>query len=61
MLETKLVFGLGDDADPNRRGAPQRWIVQAVEDPLRRLGTYPASLIVDGSRPSPGASAHRRR
>jgi aryl-alcohol dehydrogenase-like predicted oxidoreductase len=28
---------MGDD--PNRRGSSRRWIVQAVEDSLRRLGT----------------------
>jgi aryl-alcohol dehydrogenase-like predicted oxidoreductase len=39
VLATKLVFPLGDDADPNRRGASRRWIVQAVEDSLRRLDT----------------------
>jgi aryl-alcohol dehydrogenase-like predicted oxidoreductase len=39
VLATKLVFPLGDDADPNRRGASRRWIVQAVEDSLRRLET----------------------
>jgi aryl-alcohol dehydrogenase-like predicted oxidoreductase len=39
VLATKLVFPLGEDADPNRRGASRRWIVQAVEDSLRRLRT----------------------
>ena len=39
VLATKLVFPLGEDADPNRRGASRRWIVQAVEDSLRRLET----------------------
>src|SRR5690606_38041692 len=39
VLATKLVFPLGDDEDPNRRGASRRWIVQAVEDSLRRLQT----------------------
>jgi len=39
VLATKLVFPLGDDPDPNRRGASRRWIVQAVEDSLRRLQT----------------------
>ncbi len=39
VLATKLVFPLGEDADPNRRGASRRWIMQAVEDSLRRLET----------------------
>jgi aryl-alcohol dehydrogenase-like predicted oxidoreductase len=39
VLATKLVFPLGDDDDPNRRGASRRWIMQAVEDSLRRLQT----------------------
>ena len=25
--------------DPNQRGSSRRWIIQAVEDSLRRLGT----------------------
>ena len=39
ILATKLVFPLGDDEDPNHRGASRRWIVRAVEDSLRRLQT----------------------
>lgn len=39
VLATKLVFPVGDDADPNHRGASRRWIVEAVEHSLRRLGT----------------------
>ncbi|MBX5442102.1 MAG: aldo/keto reductase [Solirubrobacteraceae bacterium] len=39
VLATKLVFPVGDDPDPNRRGASRRWIAQAVEDSLRRLQT----------------------
>jgi aryl-alcohol dehydrogenase-like predicted oxidoreductase len=39
VLATKLVFPLGEDPDPNRRGGSRRWIVQAVEDSLRRLQT----------------------
>jgi aryl-alcohol dehydrogenase-like predicted oxidoreductase len=39
VLATKLVFPLGDDPDPNRRGGSRRWVVQAVEDSLRRLQT----------------------
>src|ERR1700722_17650461 len=38
VLATK--FGLPmDPDDPNQRGASRRWIMRAVEDSLRRLGT----------------------
>jgi aryl-alcohol dehydrogenase-like predicted oxidoreductase len=37
VLATK--FGLPMGEDPNRRGGSARWIHQAVEDSLRRLGT----------------------
>jgi aryl-alcohol dehydrogenase-like predicted oxidoreductase len=37
VLATKFFNKMGDD--PNRRGGSRRWIVQAVEDSLRRLGT----------------------
>jgi aryl-alcohol dehydrogenase-like predicted oxidoreductase len=37
VLATKFFMPMGDDA--NRRGSSRRWIVQAVEDALRRLGT----------------------
>ena len=37
MLATKFFMPMGDD--PNRRGGSRRWIVRAVEDSLRRLGT----------------------
>jgi aryl-alcohol dehydrogenase-like predicted oxidoreductase len=37
VLATK--FGLPMGTDPNRRGASRRWIVQSVENSLRRLGT----------------------
>jgi aryl-alcohol dehydrogenase-like predicted oxidoreductase len=32
-------FGLPMGADPNQRGASRRWIIQSVENSLRRLGT----------------------
>jgi aryl-alcohol dehydrogenase-like predicted oxidoreductase len=32
-------FGMPMGADPNQRGASRRWIVQSVENSLRRLGT----------------------
>ena len=37
VLATKFHGPMGDD--PNRRGNSRRWIVQAVEDSLQRLGT----------------------
>ena len=37
VLATKFFMPMGDD--PNRRGGSRRWIVQAVEASLRRLGT----------------------
>jgi aryl-alcohol dehydrogenase-like predicted oxidoreductase len=37
VLATKFYNPMGED--PNRRGASRRWIMRAVEDSLRRLGT----------------------
>jgi aryl-alcohol dehydrogenase-like predicted oxidoreductase len=37
VLATKFYNGMGDA--PNRRGASRRWVVQACEESLRRLGT----------------------
>ncbi|MFD0687216.1 aldo/keto reductase [Actinomadura fibrosa] len=37
VLATKFFNPMGEDR--NRRGGSRRWIVQAVEDSLRRLGT----------------------
>ena len=37
VLATKFFMPMGED--PNRRGGSRRWIAQAVEDSLRRLGT----------------------
>jgi aryl-alcohol dehydrogenase-like predicted oxidoreductase len=37
ILATKFHGAMGDD--PNRQGSSRRWIVRAVEDSLRRLGT----------------------
>src|SRR3954470_11861090 len=37
VLATKFSFPWG--SDPDRRGGSRRWIVRAVEDSLRRLGT----------------------
>lgn len=37
VLATKFFMPMGED--PNRRGGSRRWVVRAVEDSLRRLGT----------------------
>lgn len=37
VLATKFALPMGED--PNRSGGSRRWIVTAVEDSLRRLGT----------------------
>jgi aryl-alcohol dehydrogenase (NADP+) len=37
IVATKFFAGMGDD--PNMRGGSRRWIIRAVEDSLRRLGT----------------------
>jgi aryl-alcohol dehydrogenase (NADP+) len=39
VLCTKFHNPVGDHDDPNRRGNSRRWIMTAVEDSLRRLGT----------------------
>src|SRR4051812_670647 len=37
VLTSKFSFPMGDD--PNRGGSSRRWIVTAVENSLKRLGT----------------------
>jgi aryl-alcohol dehydrogenase-like predicted oxidoreductase len=37
VLATKFFMPMGED--PNMRGGSRRWIIRAVEDSLRRLGT----------------------
>jgi aryl-alcohol dehydrogenase-like predicted oxidoreductase len=37
VLASKFFLPMGED--PNRRGGSRRWILRAVEDSLRRLGT----------------------
>src|SRR3954470_16566574 len=51
VLATKFFMPMGDD--PNRRGGSRRWIVKAVEDSLRRLGTDYLDLY-QVHRPEPG-------
>jgi aryl-alcohol dehydrogenase-like predicted oxidoreductase len=50
VLATKFFMPMGHD--PNRRGGSRRWIVQAVEASLRRLGTDWIDLY-QVHRPSP--------
>jgi aryl-alcohol dehydrogenase-like predicted oxidoreductase len=50
VLATKFFMPMGED--PNRRGGSRRWIVRAVEDSLRRLGTDYIDLY-QVHRPSP--------
>src|SRR3954464_14032200 len=50
VLATKFFMPMGDD--PNRRGGSRRWIVTAVENSLRRLGTDWIDLY-QVHRPSP--------
>src|SRR5256885_12510612 len=51
VLATKFHGPMGDDR--NRRGNSRRWIVRAVEDSLRRLGTEWIDLY-QVHRPEPG-------
>ncbi|WP_042400770.1 aldo/keto reductase [Streptacidiphilus carbonis] len=50
VLATKAHLPMGDD--PNQRGNSRRWLVRAVEDSLRRLGTDHVDLF-QVHRPDP--------
>ncbi|PRY16128.1 aldo/keto reductase [Kineococcus rhizosphaerae] len=50
VLATKFHLPMGED--PNRRGNSRRWIVRALEDSLRRLGTDHVDLY-QVHRPDP--------
>lgn len=52
VLCTKFNQPVGDDPDPNRRGNSRRWIMTAVDDSLRRLGTDHIDLY-QAHRPDP--------
>ncbi len=51
FLATKFFMPMSQD-DPNMRGGSRRWIIRAVEDSLRRLGTDYIDLY-QVHRPSP--------
>src|SRR3954449_1583097 len=51
FLATKFFMPMSTD-DPNMRGGSRRWVVRAVEDSLRRLGTDYIDLY-QVHRPSP--------
>ncbi len=51
VVATKFHNAMGDD--PNQRGNSRRWIMRAVEDSLRRLGTDWIDLY-QVHRPDPG-------
>jgi aryl-alcohol dehydrogenase-like predicted oxidoreductase len=52
VLATKVYMPVGEDADPNHRGTSRRWIVEEVENSLRRLGTDHIDLY-QVHRPTP--------
>lgn len=52
VLCTKFHHPVGDHADPNRRGNSRRWIMQAIDDSLRRLGVDHVDLY-QVHRPDP--------
>ena len=55
MLCTKFHHPVGDHTDPNRRGNSRRWIMQAVDDSLRRLRTDHIDLY-QVHRPDPATA-----
>jgi aryl-alcohol dehydrogenase-like predicted oxidoreductase len=69
ILATKVGMPFGED--PNHRGASRRWIMEAVEGSLRRLGTDWIDLYLecpglrdrrgpmDGRAPRPRTVPHR--
>ncbi len=52
VLCTKFHHPVGDHGDPTRRGNSRRWIMQAVDNSLRRLGTDRIDLY-QAHRPDP--------
>ena len=52
VLCTKFHHPVGGHDDPNRRGNSRRWIMQAVDDSLRRLGVDHIDLY-QAHRPDP--------
>ena len=52
VLCTKFHHPVGDDPDPKRRGNSRRWIMTAIDESLRRLGTDHIDLY-QAHRPDP--------
>jgi len=52
VLATKFHHPVGGHDDPNRRGNSRRWIIRAIDDSLRRLGTDHVDLY-QVHRPDP--------
>ena len=52
VLCTKFHHPVGDHGDPNRCGNSRRWIMQAVDDSLRRLGVDHID-VYQAHRPDP--------
>ena len=57
VLATKFFVPMGED--PNQRGGSRRWIVKALEDSLRRLGTDWIDLYQTTARTRPSTSRRR--
>ena len=59
ILATKFHNAMGED--PNQRGNSRRWIIRAVEDSLRRLGTDWIDLYVLAAQSRQVAGAADRK
>jgi aryl-alcohol dehydrogenase-like predicted oxidoreductase len=55
VLCTKFHHPVGEQSDPNRQGNSRRWIMQAIDDSLRRLDTDHIDLY-QVHRPDPGVA-----
>ena len=57
VLATKVANSMGDD--PNRRGTGRKWVMQAIDESLARLGTDYADIYY--IHRDPGEVPWRRR